>query len=217
MQKFTEFKLEMKKFSKIKNILWDFDGVLVDSHKVRKEGFVQVLKDYPEDEIQQLLTYHEKNGGLSRYVKFRYFFEEIREESITEDKVNELSAEFSEIMKKKLTTKSILIEDTVDFVRANYGRFNMHIISGSDEKELQLLCKKLEIDDFFISIHGSPTPKIELVKEVMNNFGYDSSETVLIGDSINDYDASQESNISFYGYNNKSLNEKGAGYINSFR
>lgn len=217
MQKFTEFKLEMKKFSKIKNILWDFDGVLVDSHKVRKEGFVQVLKDYPEDEIQQLLTYHEKNGGLSRYVKFRYFFEEIREESITEDKVNELSAEFSEIMKKKLTIKSILIEDTVDFVRANYGRFNMHIISGSDEKELQLLCKKLEIDDFFISIHGSPTPKIELVKEVMNNFGYDSSETVLIGDSINDYDASQESNISFYGYNNKSLNEKGAGYINSFR
>lgn len=78
-----------------KNIFWDFDGVLMDSMPVRNKGFELVLKDYPEEQVQELMAFHLKNGGLSRYVKFRYFFEEIRKETISEDEVSIWASKFS--------------------------------------------------------------------------------------------------------------------------
>ena len=37
----------MNKMKGIETIFWDFDGVIMDSMKVRDEGFEIVLKDYP--------------------------------------------------------------------------------------------------------------------------------------------------------------------------
>ncbi len=81
----------MKDFSDKEVIFWDFDGVIIDSEKVRTAGFEKVLRDYPKEEVEQLIQYHKKNGGLSRYVKFRYFFEEIRKSPISDERVDELS------------------------------------------------------------------------------------------------------------------------------
>lgn len=209
-------KLYMKDFTGKKNILWDFDGVLINSQSVREEGFIRVLSDYPEKEIRQLLEYHRENGGLSRYVKFRYFFENIRQEAISEKKVLEMASQFSEIMRKKLVDQEVIIEDSHRFVRENYRSYVMHIISGSDQEELRFLCAKLELTKYFRTIEGSPTPKIQLVANLMNNFNHRPSETVLIGDSINDYEAAAKNDVEFYGYNNPSLREKGTNYLTSF-
>lgn len=199
-----------------KNIFWDFDGVLMDSMPVRNRGFELVLQDYPKKEVKQLMDFHLKNGGLSRYVKFRYFFEEIRNESISEDQVNEWASKFSEVMKKNLLDSRLLIKDTCDFVKANKDRFKMHIVSGSDQEELRYLCEQLNLSCFFLSINGSPTPKKELVAGLLKDFKYKIKETVLIGDSINDYEAANINGLSFFGYNNTSLKKLEAGYIEKF-
>ena len=68
----------------IKTILWDFDGVILDSMKVRDWGFEEIFKKYNRKLVDQLLYYHRINGGLSRYVKIRYFFEELLGQSITQ-------------------------------------------------------------------------------------------------------------------------------------
>lgn len=68
--------------NRIKTIFWDFDGVLMNSNAVRDKGFELVLADYPKDQVKQLMDFHQANGGLSRYVKFRYFFENIKFKSI---------------------------------------------------------------------------------------------------------------------------------------
>ena len=81
----------------------------------------------------------------------------------------------------------------------------MHIVSGSDGNELRELCKSLRLDHFFISIKGSPTPKTSLVKNIIENGYLSLSEYCLIGDAINDYDASKDNSIKFFGYNNLKL------------
>jgi phosphoglycolate phosphatase-like HAD superfamily hydrolase len=75
----------------------------------------------------------------------------------------------------------------------------------------------LGISQYFISINGSPTPKKSLVRDVIEKYHYEHAETVLIGDSINDYDAAQENTIEFYGYNANELAKNGFNYINSFK
>ncbi len=197
-------------------IFWDFDGVIVDSEEIRIFGFKKVLSNFPESQVKKLIDFHRANGGLSRYVKFRYFFNEIRNEEVTENLIDSLSDEFSAIMKKKLTSRKWLIKETLEFISKNYRDFKMFIVSGSDEKELKYLCEKLRIDKFFIKIKGSPTPKIDLVKNLIEENDFNTESCVLIGDSINDYEAARKNNIDFFGFNNPDLKKVSTKYISSF-
>ena len=193
------------RLGRINIIFWDFDGVLMDSNSIRDLGFKRVLSEFPENQVRQLVAFHQANGGLSRYVKFRYFFEEIRGESITDEEVLVWAERFSVIMKELLVDPNLLIRETIKFVKDNHGKYIMHITSGSDQDELRFLCKQLGIDGLFSSIHGSPKPKSEWVKELIKVNNYEKNECVLVGDSINDWEAAIENGIGFWGYNNREV------------
>jgi len=197
----------------IKTIFWDFDGVLMNSNAVRGKGFELVLTDYPKEQVKQLMDFHQTNGGLSRYVKFRYFFEKIRGEEITDEELQIWADKFSEIMLANLINKSLLINETVNFVKGNYQNYKMHIVSGSDGNELRKICKDVDIAQFFESIEGSPTPKNKLVADILEKENYNPDACALIGDSINDYEAAVINNIGFLGYGNQKIKELStAGY-----
>ena len=196
------------KLNKIETLFWDFDGVIMDSNAVRDLGFEEVLKDYPKVEVDALMTFHQDNGGLSRYVKFRYFFEIIRGESISEAEVKIWAEKFSKIMIQLLIKPNLLIQETLDFIKVNAHNYNMHIVSGSDQKELRFICKSLNIAKYFNSIHGSPTPKNNLVETLLEKHTYEKSSCLLIGDSNNDYEAAKVNGIKFMGYGNKKIEFK---------
>lgn len=197
----------------IKNILFDFDGVILNSMPIRDWGFVKLFESYPAKKVDLLVAYHKNNGGLSRYVKIRYFFNEILKKKISDKHVQVWADRFSSIVKERLCRRELLIMPTFDFVRNNFQRFNLHIVSGSDEKELREICKRIDIARFFRSIHGSPTPKTDLVAAIISDHVYEASKTVLIGDSVNDYDAAKNNSIRFFGYNNPELKGLGELYI----
>lgn len=187
--------------NEIKIIFWDFDGVIMNSNSIRDFGFQFCLTDFPQNQIDELMVYHRLNGGLSRYNKFRYFFEKIREEEVSDATILDLSQKFSSIMKVKLCDKNLLIKETINFIKLNCKNFTFHITSGSDENELRFICKELDISAYFKSIHGSPTPKNQLVKDLLINNNYATKNCLLIGDSINDFDAANVNGIYFKSYN----------------
>lgn len=193
--------------NKIKTLFWDFDGVIMDSNAVRDRGFEEVLKDFSPTEVDALMIFHRDNGGLSRYVKFRHFFEDIRGESITEAQVKVWAEKFSKIMMQSLNRPDLLIQETLNFIKANAQKYTMHIVSGSDQTELRQICKSLDIAKYFNSIHGSPTPKNDLVAALLQEQSYDLNACLLIGDSRNDYEAAKVNGIQFMGYGNKKIKE----------
>lgn len=197
-------------------ILWDFDGVIIDSNSVRELGFRQVLKEFDPEKVEQLIDFHNANGGWSRYVKFRYFYEEILKRPISESQVQELANRFSSIMVESLPNPELLVEETVRFIQEMYSKEKqMHIVSGSDGNELRALCEQLELSKYFLSINGSPTPKSALVKEIITCGKISTSNYCLIGDAVNDYDAANENAIQFFGYNNHELIKYG-NYLKKF-
>lgn len=200
----------------IKNIIFDFDGVILDSMPIRDYGFREILKEYPKEIVEKLIQFHQINAGLSRFYKIKYFYNEMLKKEITEEKIKEYANKFSEIMKKELINKKYLIKDSVNFIEKNYLKYNMHVASGSEEKELQYLCKELGLEEYFKSIHGSPVHKNELIKLIIEKNRYSKEETIMIGDSINDYEAAKVNEINFYGYNNKELSKVSYKYINTF-
>lgn len=208
--------LTMEEFKNKEVILWDFDGVILESMDVRENGFRNVLSDYPDEQVESLLEYHHKNGGLSRYVKFRYFQEKVLKQQVNEEIVAEMAGKFSALMKKELTSKHRLIPEVLGFIKKSYLEYEMHIVSGSDGEELRFLAYHLGIDSYFKTIQGSPTPKISLVENILEEFKYDRKTVCLIGDSINDFEAAKENGIDFYGYNSDYLKSLDLPYIRSF-
>lgn len=178
-------------------IFWDFDGVILDSNEIRDHGFLKCLEEYPEEQVNQLMDYHRLNGGFSRYVKFKYFFEEIRNEQISLEEVDNWAQRFSKIVLKELVNPELLIQENLYYIKENHQSIKMHVVSGSDQNELRYVCSQLGIDHYFQSIHGSPKPKKDWVKEIIELNGYELNECLLIGDSVNDREAAEYAEIEF--------------------
>ena len=201
----------------ISNILFDFDGVIIDSMPIREVGFRQIFQDFDKYLVDSLIDYHNQNGGLSRYEKIDFFFNKILKKPIQKNQSLSYAKSFSNIMKKELINKKYLITDSLFFIKGNYNKYNLHIVSGSDEEELKYLCNELGIATYFHSIHGSPTDKSTLVKKILLDNNYNMNETILIGDSINDLDASNDNGIKFYGYNNLNLRNLSDIYLQDYK
>jgi phosphoglycolate phosphatase-like HAD superfamily hydrolase len=186
-------------------LLWDFDGVIFDSMSVKADGFKELFKNYDKTILNNFIEFHYQNGGMSRFDKIKYFYTDLINKNISDEKINSLAKKYGEIIKKSLFNKDNLILDSLEFIRNNYKKYRFHIVSGAEHNELNELCKFLEIENYFITIEGSPTKKSILIDNLIHRFDYKKDEVVLIGDSFNDYKAATKNNISFFGYNNLAL------------
>ncbi len=125
-----------------KKLIFDFDGVLVESNDIRIEGFRSLFQNYPENEVSQLMPFVEKNGGISRYVKIRYFFEVIRRESLEIKDLQSLANRYSKLVKENFfQAESVIGSNFFQImgkffnlqlyqvqIRKNYGKYANYVI-----------------------------------------------------------------------------------------
>lgn len=199
----------------IKNIIFDFDGVILDSIPVKTEAFRKLFMEFSNVDVERLIKYHLENGGKSRYLKIKYFFNKILNREISEKEILDYANRYSELTKEELAKEVYLIEDTLNFIKNNHENYNMHIASGADEGDLKYICKNLKLEQYFLSIGGSPKVKSEIVEDILKLNDYKKEEIILIGDSTNDFEAAKDNTIEFYAYNNVSL-KKEHKYIETF-
>ena len=83
---------------KYQHIIFDFDGALAESNEIRFNGFRKLFKDYPQEQVEQLVEYAKANGGVSRYKKIEFFFNTIRKEPVSSKSVNHWANQFSELV-----------------------------------------------------------------------------------------------------------------------
>jgi phosphoglycolate phosphatase-like HAD superfamily hydrolase len=196
---------------------WDFDGVIIDSDQVRKKAFEDALSEYEDIKVKKLIEFHNKNGGLSRYIKLDYFFDKILKKTVSQNHLSELLSRYGEYCSNQLINNKYLFNETINFIKQYSKSKIFYIASGSDNVELNFLCKKLNIQKYFSSINGSPESKKDIVKRIINKHNYDLEKTCLIGNSVNDYEAAHHNKINFFGYNNTLLADiKGTNYIEKF-
>ena len=183
---------------KYKNLIFDFDGVLVESNEIRFEGFRQLFSEYPKNQVDDLINYVKANGGVSRYEKIRYFFEIIRDETIDDIGVIDWAERFSQIVKQKVI-EAKPVKGSLEFLKQCQSEFDLAIVSGSDQEELRDICRYRFLDMFFLEILGSPTLKKDNIEILMSKFGWIKEESIYIGDSLNDLEAAIVNKIDFMG------------------
>jgi len=75
----------------IKAIIFDFDGVLVESVDIKTKAFAGLFEHEGDSIVRRVVAYHIKNAGVSRFEKFRHIYKEMLDRELTEETKNSRS------------------------------------------------------------------------------------------------------------------------------
>ena len=93
-------------------IIFDFDGVIINSHKIKSAAFFKIFKIYGENVGLSALNYHIKNIGKSRYQKFRFIYEKFLRKKFTKKELIKIDKAFEEFtVNKILLAKDSFLKD----------------------------------------------------------------------------------------------------------
>ena len=184
--------------SKIKAIIFDFDGVIVESVRIKLYAFAELYSEYGEVVQEKVKSHHLYNGGMSRFEKIKYYHNEYLGMKIMESEISELAKKFSDLVVKKVI-EAPYVRGAYEFLEKYNSYYDFFICSGTPQDEIRLICRERKIDKFFLEILGSPKIKSDLVKNIKYEHKYRTDEMVLVGDAISDLIAANQNRINFVG------------------
>lgn len=179
----------------IKAIIFDFDGIILESAGIKTDAFRELFCGYPE-KIEEIIRYHLLNAGISRYIKFKYIYEKILGRKLLKKKEYELGEKFSQIALQKILDAPF-VAGAKEFLDKNKERYLFFIASGTPEAELKNIINHRQLQRYFIEVYGSPKGKTAIIKEIINKHNLHREEVVFVGDSQNDRIAAEEAEIIF--------------------
>ncbi|WP_061214992.1 HAD family hydrolase [Syntrophomonas wolfei] len=180
----------------INTIIFDFDGVILESAEIKTVAFRKLFEnDYPE-EVEEIVNYHINNMGISRYVKFRHIFNNIIMQPLTLKQEEELGQRFSTIVFEEVL-KAPIVSGLLEFLEEYYKTIQLFIASGTPEDELHTIVKHRGLGKYFQGIFGTPKTKAEIIFHIMNTCDLSMADIVFIGDANSDKQAAEETGVHF--------------------
>ena len=174
----------------IDSIIFDFNGTILDdfdlTYKIEKNifnsiGFKKFNKKICKDTFTNPINVYYKNLGLDEN-KYNY---------------NELNSTFFNTYLSKWKEGSYLFKDEKECLLDLKARgFKLYILSAT---EINLLKEQLEFFKIYNIFDGicaaknqEGKSKIEFAKEFINQNNLNSSNTILVGDTIHDFECANE-------------------------
>jgi phosphoglycolate phosphatase-like HAD superfamily hydrolase len=183
-------------------IVFDCDGVILDSNRVKSESFRTAAMPFGDAAAAALVKHHVSNGGVSRYVKFAYFLETIVPEHapdlIPDDSVDALESlllSYAQSVRSALMTCAVA--EGLEELRAATREAHWLIVSGGDQEELCGIFAEREIASYFDGgIFGSPDTKDTILARELGR-GRIKNPALFLGDSLYDFKAAKTAGLEF--------------------
>lgn len=180
-------------------VFFDFDGVILDSVDVKTRAFGAMFSDYGKDIETAVIRYHLENKGVSRYEKFKYYYEKLLHQPITETKIQTLGQTFSDLALKSVLAAPFIPGAMETLEKLKSCKIPCYVVSGTPDKEMKLIVKEKGLSAYFKDVYGSPRTKIDITKEILQSESYNPSNCLFIGDALSDYDCAKALNVPFLG------------------
>lgn len=181
----------------LKAIIFDFDGVVLESIETKTRAFKELFKDYPEH-LDSIVKLHLDNCGMSRFEKFKIIYRDYLGLPIDERELERLGQAFSQLVYEEVLGCPF-VPGAYQFLKKYSTRYDLFVASGTPEDELRGIVKQRELDRFFRDAYGSPQDKGEILKRILREWRFKRGEVVLVGDAISDYMAAREGSVTFIG------------------
>ncbi|WP_020654764.1 HAD family hydrolase [Massilia niastensis] len=175
--------------------VFDCDGVLLDSNRIKTEGFRAVAGRFGAEAAEALVQYHVQHGGISRYRKFEHLLANILHLPAGAEEVQALADAYGEYVEENLLTCAVA-PGLPELRKATAGSRWM-VVSGGDQAQLRRVLTNRGLAELFdAGIYGSPTTKDDILQRELDA-GNLERPALFLGDSRYDHQAAHGAGLDF--------------------
>ncbi len=179
-------------------VLFDFDGVLVESVNEKTRAFAQIYREHGPEIEAKVVAHHLANGGMSRFDKFRIYQGEYLAADAGPAMVDALAERFA-VMVEDSVCACPECEGAGALLAALHARVPLYVVSATPTEELQRIVARRQLTHYFEDVRGAPTAKRDHIADLISLGGFRTERTLFIGDAMNDYNAAQAAVVRFIG------------------
>ncbi len=183
-------------------VIFDFDGVVLDSNRLKTDAFGRVLADagYSAEAVARFLAYQARNFGRSRYLLFDDFLREFAGDEAGNRDREHLLAAFGRacVDGYGAVPETEGVRELLDGLRARGTR--LFVASGSDQEELRGVVAARGLGDYFDDVLGSPMRKTDCVRTILHALGEPAQAARaawFVGDAVADLQAAEDHGVPF--------------------
>ena len=180
----------------LRAIVFDFDGVILESADVKTEAFVELYAAHGPEVVAQVRAHHLANLGLSRFKKFEWISENVFGTSLTESARTALGERFSDLALARVLDAPF-VPGAVAALDALAVQFPLFVASGTPDDELKLIVDRRGLTSRFREVHGTPAEKPQILRDVMARHGLTPNEVLFVGDGLTDHKAAAATGVHF--------------------
>lgn len=199
----------------IRCIVFDFDGVIIDSNQMKYDAFFQIFPS--EQKIRSTLkkvldTHREK----SRYFIIKQILVELQQKEYL--KINKLEKEvFSYADKYNTIVEKGAIEcNEIKGARKSLEElskcYSLYINSTTPLDSLKRIISQRSLLKYFKGVYGSPKSKIENLYDILKKDKISIKELLVVGDGKSDLGLAQKFGCRFIGIRNVFNNFDGSSF-----
>jgi len=181
----------------IQVIVFDFDGTLIDSNKLKYDAY---FKLFPADDrhapiIRVVLS---EIFEQSRYVILKEILLRLgyRKDALLREKVKELAGFYNEIVVAgaKTCPEKAGAEETLRKFSSAYG---LYVSSTTPDASLKEIIRFRKWDNYFRGIFGWPNEKHETLRRIIASEGLESDQVLVVGDGESDRESAMKNGCPF--------------------
>lgn len=190
-------------------VVFDFDGVLVDSNRLKREAYHRVFNGLDADKV--IVRCLNEQPQAHRYEQIRRIVLELvaegrlRGSTNLDQCVDRHGAEYTRICQAE-TARCDEIPGASSVLPALAADYPLYINSSTWEASLRRVVERRGWSDLFRAVLGAPHSKIENLQSIMLWETADARDVVFVGDSHGDYEAALSSGCRFVGIRNEQNN-----------
>lgn len=191
----TPFLDQVAAGSRLKAVVFDFDGVILESVDIKTRAFRILFQDHGAH-LKRIVQLHRDNAGLSRYEKFQIIYRDFLKRPLPDEEVRRLDRAFSGLVVAEILACP-LVPGAQEFLSHAVLQWPLFVVSGTPQAELLEIVRRRGLDRYFRRVYGSPRSKEVLLHEILTDNGWSAEDLVFVGDGLTDYRAAAAVGIPF--------------------
>ncbi|MBT6096178.1 MAG: HAD family hydrolase [Rhodospirillaceae bacterium] len=179
-------------------VFFDFDGVLAESVAIKTDIYRELFAACSPDAIDAILEINREMGAVSRVMKIERMHRDVLGKPLSAAELEQWAARYVAIVEQAVIDCPE-VPGAEALLKAQAVRSKLFVISGTPEDEMNRIVRARGWERFFVSVHGSPRFKPEIVAELLDVHDLSATDCLFVGDTFTDRDAALAHDIPFVG------------------
>ena len=204
----------------IKVVVFDFDGVIVDSNALKDRALFTLFADHPRVTEELVRDVYLHNVGTRFDILRDVFVRAGTPAGEIEQRVREYALRYDDMVQRGIAERGLAAgaRETLEALSADRC---LYVNSATAHEPLQATVERLGIRPYFRDVFGMPPAKEKNLQAILGREGVDPGEAVVIGDGEGDWRSARACGTRFIavasGFHDWNIYEDGFPVISAIR